>query len=111
MRYCMVSLSKNLLIEVLGETVLSETKLNYFDLLSDSLVLYWSPPPIKNSEKSHLLGFFFDSSVYLFMAVLGLCCCVWAFSSCGAQASHCDDFSCCQAPALEHGLCSCGTRA
>ena len=23
--------------------------------------------------------------IYLFMAVLGLCCCAWAFSSCGKQ--------------------------
>ena len=39
-----------------------------------------------------------------FLAVLGLCCCTWAFSncgeqelisSCGAQASHCVGFSCC----------------
>ena len=33
--------------------------------------------------------------MYLFtLAVLGLQCCAWAFSSCGAQASHCDGFSC-----------------
>ena len=25
----------------------------------------------------------FYLSIYLFMAVLGLCCCAWAFSSCG----------------------------
>ena len=40
----------------------------------------------------------------LFLAVLGLCCCAQAFSSCGeqgllcsccAQASHCGGFSCC----------------
>ena len=24
----------------------------------------------------------------LVSAVLGLCCCAWAFSSCGTQASH-----------------------
>ena len=43
------------------------------------------------------------------MAVLGLCCCSRAFSSCieqellshcGAQTSHCDGFSCCGAQAL-----------
>ena len=43
------------------------------------------------------------------MAVLGLCCCSRAFSSCiqqellsscGAQASHCGGFSCCGARAL-----------
>ena len=48
----------------------------------------------------------------LFMAVLGLRCCVKAFSncgeqgllsSCGAPASHCGGFSCCRAQALERG--------
>ena len=34
------------------------------------------------------------------MAVLGLCCCTWAFSSCGAWASHCGGFCCCGARAL-----------
>ena len=46
--------------------------------------------------------------VYLFLAVLGLRCCAWAFSSCGelgllfvvAQASHRGGFSCCGARAL-----------
>ena len=42
--------------------------------------------------------------IYLFMAVLGLCCCSWAFSSCrerdrcsscDVRASHCSGFSCC----------------
>ena len=62
------------------------------------------------------------------MAVLGLRCCAWAFSSCGAQgllfhcgvqASHCGGFSCCGAQALgvrasvvvARGLSSCGSRA
>ena len=40
----------------------------------------------------------------------GLCFCMWAFSSCGTQAS-CGGFSCCGAQALEHGLSSCGTWA
>ena len=48
---------------------------------------------------------------FLFFAVLGLCCCLRAFSSghaggllsnYGAQASHCAGFSCCPAQALEH---------
>ena len=30
--------------------------------------------------------------IYLFLAVLGLCCCVRAFSSCGELASHCSGF-------------------
>ena len=37
---------------------------------------------------------------YLFLAALGLCCCAWAFSSCGVRASHCSGFSCCGAQAL-----------
>ena len=62
------------------------------------------------------------------MAVLGLCCCTWAFSSCGegrarstlhcgAWASHCGGFSCCGARALgaqasvvvAPGFSSCGS--
>ena len=47
--------------------------------------------------------------IYLFLTVLGLHCCAWAFSSCGEQrllfvagvwASHCSGFSCCGAQAL-----------
>ena len=34
------------------------------------------------------------------MAVLGLHCCTWAFSSCSVQAFHCGGFSCCGARAL-----------
>ena len=66
------------------------------------------------------------------MASLGLCCCMWAFSSCGEQGplssfgvwdSHCSGFSCCGAQALgtwaqqlqlwalEHRLSSWGTQA
>ena len=61
---------------------------------------------------------------YLFiLAVLGLCCCAQAFSSCGVrashcgvrashcgvQASHCGGSSCCGAQALELKGSSCGT--
>ena len=35
--------------------------------------------------------------IYLFLVGLGLRCCVQAFSSSDAQASPCDDFSCCRA--------------
>ena len=57
-----------------------------------------------------LQGLFFKINV---LAALGLCCCKWAFSSCGewgllstggARASHRGGFSCCRARALEHGL-------
>ena len=30
-------------------------------------------------------SFFFCKFIYLFLAVLGLCCCAWAFSSCGKR--------------------------
>ena len=59
--------------------------------------------------------FFFLS---FFMAVLGLHCCVQAFSSCsesgllsscGAWVSHCSGFSCCRAQALGYWeFSSCG---
>ena len=71
--------------------------------------------------------------MYLFLAVLGLCCCVGfssscsdqgPLSSCSARASHWRDFSCCRALALgrlgfsncssfalEHWLSSCGAWA
>ena len=83
---------------------------------------------------------FFHLFIYLFLTALGLCCCAWAFSSCGepgaalhcgAQASHRGGFSCCGAWALgarasvvvacglsssgswvlERRLSSCGARA
>ena len=61
----------------------------------------------------------FLNFIYLFLAVLGLCCCAWAFSSCGKRASHCSGFSCCRARALgmrasvvvARGLSSCGLWA
>ena len=65
---------------------------------------------------------------YLSLAALGLCCCAWAFSSCGEWgllfvvvrgASHCGGFSCCGAQALgarasvvvARRLSSCGSWA
>ena len=73
--------------------------------------------------------------IYLFLAALGLHCCVWAFSSCGKQellfvavhglllavasvvmehglmGSRCAGFSSCGSWDLEHRLSSCGARA
>ena len=66
--------------------------------------------------------------IYLFLAALGLRCCVRAFLlsrqagvtlRCGVRASHCCDFSCCGAWALgarasvvvARGLSICGLRA
>ena len=46
------------------------------------------------------------------LAVLGLCFCTWAFSSCNVRASHCSGFWFSRARALEHAGCSsCGTWA
>ena len=70
----------------------------------------------------------FQKVFLFFLTVLGLRCCVQAFSSwrraratlrCGAWASHCGGFSCCRAQALGvrasvvevRGLSSCGSRA
>ena len=57
----------------------------------------------------YLFSFFFFKKDYLFLATLGLLCCLhWVFSSCGeqgllsncsVQASHCGGFSCCRAQA------------
>ena len=33
------------------------------------------------------------------MAVLGLCCCTWAFSNCGVRGFHCSSFPGCRAEA------------
>ena len=60
-------------------------------------------------------------SIYLFLALLSLCC-TWAFSSCvkpghsscGVRASHCGGLSCCQARALgtpASGAGPCGLRS
>ena len=75
-----------------------------------------------------LMHICFLSFMYLFLTVLGLCWCTWAFpscgkqgplSSCGAQASHWDGFSCRGARTLgcrpsvvvALGLSSCGSWA
>lgn len=53
--------------------------------------------------------------IYLFLAALDLCCCMWAFSGCrwagailywGEQISHCGGFSCGRAQPLGHTGCS-----
>ena len=42
----------------------------------------------------------------LFVALLGLYCCTWAFSGRAAFASDCDSFSCSRAQVLELAGCS-----
>ena len=65
---------------------------------------------------------FLKINLVLFLAVLGFCCCVWAFSSCSEQGLlflvvHHAGFSCCGARVLRasvvaaRGLGSCGSRA
>ena len=57
--------------------------------------------------------------IYLFLLALGFHCCQWAFSTCdmwgllccGAQASHCGEFSCWGTQSLElEGFSSCGAH-
>ena len=59
--------------------------------------------------------------IYLFMTMLGLCCCIWVFSSCDEQglisspcceqASHCSGFSCSGAWTLGTGFSACSPWA
>ena len=63
-------------------------------------------------------GINFKKNFYLFMAVLGLCCCTWTFSSCGewgllsscAWASPHHASFCYRAWDPEHRLSSYGTQ-
>ena len=81
-------------------------------LALEGKVLTTGPP-----GKSH------GSLIFLFLAILGLQMLLELFSSCGAQASYCSDFSWCGAPALgrtgfsqcsswdlEYRLNTCGTQ-
>ena len=65
-----------------------------------------------------LTSSFFKWDLFIYFCLL--CCCAWAFSSCGewgllsscgVQASHHCGVSCCGAEALEHWLSSCGIWA
>ena len=74
------------------------------------IICYWENN-ISSSPLFLFLFFFFlsflkNNFIYLFLTVLGLCCCAQAFSSCGewgllsscsARAFHCSSFSCCGA--------------
>ena len=77
---------------------------------------------ITSSYWFFFFGFFLFFKIilfsYLLLALLGLRCCVEAFSSCselgllshcGVRASHYGRFSCCRALALEHWLWSTGS--
>ena len=87
----------------------------------------FSPHPLQHLFVDFFLFYKFIYFSYLFLAVLGLCCCAQGFSSCrergllccGAWASYCGGFSCCRAQALglqpsvvaARRLISCGSQA
>ena len=63
-------------------------------------------------EKKAFRTIFIFIIIILFLAVLGLCFAVRAFSTCRAQASHRPGFFCCRAWSLGHvGFSSFGTWA
>ena len=89
------------------------------------LTVYWMyemffDVKIINIFASHIIIILklYTFKFYLFLAVLGLCCCVWPFSNCidqgllfsrGGWASHCVGFSFCRANALgQVAFSSCG---
>ena len=72
-----------------------------------------------NISAPYFIGerFLLKKIYFIFLVVLGLCCCLQAFSSyskcgllssCSVPASYRGGFSCCRAQALEHRLSSCG---
>ena len=79
-----------------------------------------------NMGSSFFVCLFFNLFIYLFLAALGLCCCVRTFSSCGERgllfvvvcgllievASHCGAWSLGTRASVvaERGLNSCGSR-
>ena len=88
--------------------------------------------PASPQKKSHKMkqnhSYIYFLNLFLFLAVLGLRCCVWAFLQlqragatlrCSARASHCGGFTCCGARALgaqasvavARGISSCGSWA
>ena len=63
-------------------------------------------PSLDTCSHSFLSFFFFFFDTYLFLAVLSLHCCAWAFSGCNgwgllshcsSRPPRCSDFSCCRA--------------
>ena len=52
----------------------------------------------------------FTFGLFIYVVALGLCCCMWTFSS-SMRASHCGGFSCCGAQTLAVGFSTCSTWA
>ena len=83
---------------------------NLLKLLSSITFFYLASP-----SGMTFFFFFINLFIYLFLAALGLCCCAWAFSSCGEQgllfvAVH-RLLIVVASLVVEHGLSSCGSRA
>ena len=84
-------------------------------LYSDDKITYVN---IFYKLKTYFKILLFFNIYFLFLAVLSLCCCAWAFSSCDVWVSHHGGFSSCGAWALgvqasvvvACGLSSCGTQ-
>ena len=111
---------------LLQASLFTEEALNFF--FPSFFQKFWlipNHPKLMKEVRLEPKCFFF---IYLFLGVLGLCCCAQAFSSngmwkllsrCSAWASHCGSFSCCKARALgawtwvvvAHGLSGCRTCA
>ena len=79
---------------------------------SDGLVNSGAPVNWVNWLAEAIQNLFFFSLILYLLTGLGLCCYMWAFSSCGVWASYCDGFSCCRAGASRClGFRSCSIRA
>ena len=71
-------------------------------ILTNSAPILWSWLILsrENLESPTVLKYRSYIYMYIYMAVLGLCCCAWGFSasrgysSCAVRASHCGGFSC-----------------
>ena len=64
----------------------------FFHLTSKVKTYQWAQPCVVQAP-----GYGLDLKIFLinlFLAVLGLCCYVWVFSSFGVRASPCSGFSC-----------------
>ena len=115
----------SLLLSHLGSSILSAQRPLFLKLCPLLPSLLWQPRSLPEVRPGCLMGHFSCTEnflhFYLFiLAVLGLCGCMWAFSSFserdllssrGGQASHCRGFSLQRTGSRVLGLSSCGARA
>ena len=104
-RICILPLYDNCINLNYAELIHSAFQVYYILLLLCIFILLIFESLTLNSPTKNLFV------IICLLAVLGLCCYVGFFSSCGAQAAHYSGFSCCRAGALEHRFNSCGTQA